>query len=165
MYARPTERSHADRLAAILAGMAEENAEVIREMLNAFSRGDVDGVLARFDPRCELREPPEMVETAAYHGHDGIRAWMANLRQVGAIVFEPVRFSGSGDVVVCEVAGRGRGQASGAPFHWSTWAVFEMRDARIVRLQAFLTQEEARNAAGSIVERPQPRPGGAASSA
>ena len=97
MYARPTERSHADRLAAILASMAEENAEVIREMLNAFSRGDVDGVLASFDPRCELREPPEMVETAAYHGHDGIRAWMANLRQVGAIVFEPVRFSGSGD--------------------------------------------------------------------
>ena len=138
--------------------MAEENAEVIREMLKAFSRGDVDGVLARFDPRCELREPPEMVETAAYHGHDGIRAWMANLRQVGAIVFEPVRFSGNGDIVVCEVAGRGRGQASGAPFDWSTWAVFEMRDARIVRLQAFLTQEEAQKAAGSIAVRPFPRP-------
>ena len=93
--------------------MAEENADVIREMLKAFSRGDVDGVLAGFDPRCELHEPPEMVETAGYHGHDGIRAWMANLRQVGGIVFEPVHFSGSRDIVVCEVAGRGRaGQRS-----------------------------------------------------
>ena len=138
--------------------MAEENADVIREMLDAFSRGDVDGVLASFDPRCELHEPPEMVETAGYHGHDGIRAWMANLRQVGEIVFEPVHYSGSGDLVVCEVAGRGRGQASGAPFDWSTWAVFEMRDARIVRVQAFLTQEEAQKAAGSIADRPPPRP-------
>ena len=145
--------------------MAAENADVIGEMLKAFSRGDVDGVLASFDPRCELHEPPEMVETAGYHGHDGIRAWMANLRQVGGIVFEPVHFSGSGDIVVCEVAGRGRGQASGAPFDWSTWAVFEVRDARIVRVRAFLAQEEAQKAAGSIAERPQPRPGGAAWSA
>ena len=73
---------------------------------------------------------------------------MANLREIGAIHFEPRSFRTSGDVVVSELAASGEGQASGVPFEWTTFAVFRVRDAKVVRAQAFLREDEALKAAG-----------------
>jgi ketosteroid isomerase-like protein len=135
--------------------MAQQSTEVFRRMLDAFNRGDVAAVVAAFDERCELHEPPEMVDSAGFHGHDGIRAWMANLRDVGAVRFEPVSVVGNGDIIVSELDSRGRGQASGVPFAWTTFAVVHMREARIVRVQAFLTRDEALEAAGGGADSPR----------
>jgi ketosteroid isomerase-like protein len=67
--------------------MSQENIEVVRHMLDAFNRGDVPAVLAAFDRNCELDEPPEMPDRrpGGFRGHDGIREWMANLREVAGI--------------------------------------------------------------------------------
>ena len=130
--------------------MSDENVEIVRRLLDAFNRNDVRGVIAEFDAACELDEPPEMPDRPAqgFRGHDGIREWMANLREIGAIHFEPRSFRTSGDVVVSELAASGEGQASGVPFEWTTFAVFRMRDAKVVRAQAFLREDEALKAAG-----------------
>ena len=130
--------------------MSDENVEIARRLLDAFNRNDVRGVIAEFDERCELDEPPEMPDRPAqgFRGHDGIREWMANLRGIGAIHFEPRGFRTSSDVVVCEVAASGEGQASGVPFEWATFAVLRTRDGKIVRAQAFLSEDEALQAAG-----------------
>ena len=50
-------------------------------MLDAFNRGDVDGVIAMFDEGCVVEEPPAMPDSPAlgFRGHDGIRG-MGNLR-------------------------------------------------------------------------------------
>jgi ketosteroid isomerase-like protein len=130
--------------------MSQQNIEVVREMLDAFNRGDVPGVIAAFDENCELDEPPEMPDRPAlgFRGHDGIREWMANLREVAGVQFEPTSFTTRGDVVVSELASRGLGQASGVPFGWTTFAVLYMRDGKIVRAQGFLSRDEALEAAG-----------------
>ena len=78
-----------------------------------------------------------------YRGHDGIRAWMGNLRAVAGAGFEPRRFTPSGGVLLCELASRGVGHASGAPIEWMTFAVFEMRGGKIARIRVFLSREEA----------------------
>jgi uncharacterized protein len=131
--------------------MSQQNLDVVRRMLDAFNRNDVDAVVAAFDQDCEVREPSEMPDTppSGFHGHDGIREWMTNLREVGDAHFEPRSFSGAGDVLLAELAGRGRGQAVGVPFEWTTFAVFNLRDGRILRVQAFLNIDEAREAAAS----------------
>jgi ketosteroid isomerase-like protein len=81
--------------------MSHENVEVVRNMLDAFNRGDVDAVLGTFDERCELHEPPEMPDRPAlgFRGHDGIREWMAKLRGIARVRFEPRSFTTSGDVM------------------------------------------------------------------
>ena len=143
--------------------MSQQNTEVVRQLLDAFNRGDVDGVVGVFTEDCELREPPEMVDSAGgFFGHDGIRAWMANLRQVIEVRFEPSTLTGSGDLIVAELAAHGRGQASGVPFAWTTFAVVRLRDARIARVQAFLTEDEALRAAGWIARWGRSGPGGRA---
>ena len=131
--------------------MSQENVEgVVRSMLDAFNRDDVDTVIAAFDERCEIKEPPEMPDSPAtgYRGHDGIREWMRNLRAVAGAGFEPRGFTPNGDVLLCELASRGLGQTSGVPIEWMTFAVFEMRGRKIARIRVFLSREEALEAFG-----------------
>jgi ketosteroid isomerase-like protein len=130
--------------------MSQENIEVVQAMLDAFNQGDAAAVIAAFDEGCELHEPAEMPDTPAsgFRGHDGIRTWMANLREVGGVQFEPMSVTASGDAVLAELASRGQGQASGAPFEWTTFAVLHVRDRKIVRVQAFLSRDEALEAVG-----------------
>jgi ketosteroid isomerase-like protein len=130
--------------------MSPENIDVVRQMLDAFNRGDVPAVIAAFDESCELYEPPEMPDTPTpgFRGHDGIREWMTNLREVAGVRFEPTSFTTSGDVLLSELAARGLGQASGVPIEWTTFAVFHVYGGKIVRSQAFLGRDEALEAAG-----------------
>jgi ketosteroid isomerase-like protein len=130
--------------------MSQENIDVVRRMLDAFNRGDVDAVIAAFHEGCEVSEPPEMPDRPAlgFHGHDGIREWMTNLREVAGVEFRPRSFTTSGDVIVTELASRGQGQASGVPVEWTTFAVLRVREGKIARAQGFLSRDEALKAAG-----------------
>ena len=127
-----------------------ENLQIVRRLVEAFNRDDVRGVVAAFDEDCELDEPPEMPDGSAggFRGRDGIREWMINLRETGAVHFEARSFRVSGDVVVAEWAGSGRGQVSEVPFTWTSFVVFRIRDGKVVRAQAFLSETEALEAAG-----------------
>ena len=131
--------------------MSQEDIDVVHQMLDAFNRGDVPAVLGAFDENCELEEPAEMPDRPAlgFRGHDGVRSWMANLRDVAGVEFAPVSFTPRGDVLRCEWAARGRGQASGVPFEWATFAVVQVRDGKILRAQGFLSRAEADEAVGS----------------
>ena len=130
--------------------MSQENVEIVRGMFEAFNRGDIAAVFAHFDEECELHEPEEMPDTptTGFRGHDGIRKWMGNLRETGGIQFEPTSFTTNGDVVFSEWVGHGLGQGSGVPIRWTTFAVVHLRDAKIVRLDAFLGRDQALEAAG-----------------
>jgi ketosteroid isomerase-like protein len=118
--------------------MSQEGVEPVKRLFEAFNRGDVEAVVASFDPDCELYEPQEMPDTPAggFRGHDGIREWMANLRETGGVRFDPVAVETQGDVVFSEWIGRGRGQTSGVPIEWPTWAVVEIQDSKVLRLCA-----------------------------
>jgi ketosteroid isomerase-like protein len=130
--------------------MGEEDIDVVRRMLDAFNDGDVDGVIAAFHERCEIKEPSEMPDTPAtgFHGHAGVREWMANLRDVVGVRFEPRSFASHGDVIVSEWSGSGLGPSSGVPFEWRTYVLLHMREGRIARARAFLSEQEAAEAAG-----------------
>ena len=130
--------------------MSQQNVEIVRCMFDAFNRGDVDGVIATFDEGCLLEEPREMPDrpSRGFRGHDGIREWMANLRGVAGVRFEPRSFTTGGDAVVSELAAHGQGQGSGVPVEWTTFAVMQMRNGKITRAQAFLNKADALEAAG-----------------
>jgi len=121
----------------------------VRRLADAFNRGDFEGVVAQFDPDCRLEEPPQMPDRPAggYRGHDGIREWMANLRRTAEIRFEPRSFEVAGDAIVSEWRATGVGRASGAPMDWVSHVMLRLREGRIVEARAFLSRDEAREAA------------------
>jgi ketosteroid isomerase-like protein len=130
--------------------MSAENVEVVRRMLDAFNRDDHDAVVAAFDEGCEIEEPLEMPDSPAtgFRGHDGVRAWMGNLRGVAGARFEPRSFTPSGDLLLCELASRGVGRGSELPIEWMTFAVLQLRNGKIAQVRVFLDREEALAAAG-----------------
>jgi ketosteroid isomerase-like protein len=124
--------------------------DLVRRFLTAFNRGDVEAVVATFDEDCLLEEPREMPDRPAegFRGRDGIREWMTNLRGVGDVSFEPRTMTPSGELLYMELASRGRGEASGVPFEWTTFAVVRVSDGKINRIQVFLARADALRAAG-----------------
>jgi ketosteroid isomerase-like protein len=130
--------------------MVEERVEVVRKMLDAFNRDDVDAVIACFDERCEIIEPFEMPDrpVRGFNGHEGIREWMANLRGTATAEFEPRTFTEADDLWLCELTSRGLGHASGVRVEWTTFAIIRLRDKKIEQVRVFLDRHQARKAAG-----------------
>jgi ketosteroid isomerase-like protein len=93
----------------------------VQRLVDAFNRDDIRAVLAIFDENCEIDEPPEMPDSPAmgYRGHDGVREWMGNLREVGGVSFELRSATPRGEVL------------------------FELRADKIGRIRVFLRREEA----------------------
>ena len=122
----------------------------MRRMLDAFNRGDVAAVTATFEENCELHEPPETPDTptAGFRGHDGIREWMTNLREVAGVQFEPSGSAASGAVFSSEWIARGVGHGSGVPIECDELCR-PPRARRKNRTGAgFLSRDQALEAAG-----------------
>jgi hypothetical protein len=69
--------------------MSQENVELVRDMLDAFNRDDLEA--ASYEEAARLSSPPEMPDSRVlgFRGHQGIREWMDNLRGTAQAEFEP----------------------------------------------------------------------------
>ena len=130
--------------------MVEERVEVVRKMLDALNRDDVDAVIACFEERGEIIEPFDMPArpVRGFHGHEGIREWMANLRGTAAAEFEPRTFTEAGNLWLCELTSRGLGHASGVRVKCTTFAILRLRDQKIEQVRVVLDRDQALEAAG-----------------
>jgi ketosteroid isomerase-like protein len=96
--------------------MAKEDVDVVLRALDAFNRGDVEGLVAEVDPAVVWEEGrlvfPDL--PPAYHGPDGVRRWYEEAvveawESMNADLLE-LRDEGGGKVVqIYRVSGRGRG--------------------------------------------------------
>jgi ketosteroid isomerase-like protein len=54
--------------------MSEENVEIVRGVMDAWNRKDVEGMLALADPEIDYVNAPTAVEPGTRRGHDGLAA-------------------------------------------------------------------------------------------
>jgi ketosteroid isomerase-like protein len=130
--------------------MSEENVEMHYQALDAFSRHDLDGLLALADPDIEyFSRILELEGGEPYRGHDGMRRWWEDWLAIApdaSAEVEDVR--DLGDVTVARVRLGGHGVGSGASVEQTIWQVGEWRQRKCVRLRAFASEAEALEAAG-----------------
>jgi uncharacterized protein len=126
------------------------NRELLLNAFEALNRGDDDALVALWHEDAELYPFPGVPDAPdVYHGRDGLRAWVANLRQIFEDVrFEPRDVTLRGDVGVIEVAASGKGSGSGVPLEWTAYLVARVRDGKVARIEAFVDRDEAFAAAG-----------------
>jgi ketosteroid isomerase-like protein len=123
--------------------MAQADIDVIRESHEAFRRRDLDAFLTYIDPEVEFRSHVLELE-GAYHGHEGVRAWWANVVAVFPEWSPRVEDARDiGDSVLVRVRAEGRGTGSGVPLERDIWQVAEVRDGRLKSWAFFRTEEEA----------------------
>lgn len=121
----------------------------LRAAYAAFNRGDIDAAAHLLDPNVEWTEPTEFPGGGAYHGVDGVKAYLAQSRAGAAeVISEPERFLPSGDRIVVFVYARVLPKGS------STWQeirladVYTFRDGRVTQMRAFASRQDALRWAG-----------------
>ena len=121
------------------------NVEVVRRGLQALHRWDVDALLPDCDPEIEFVSLVGQVEGRVYHGHDGLRQFMADLSEAWD-VWDPVadHFESSGDLVLAIGSTRLRGKGSGLEIAFGWGQVFRFRDGRLVWSKIYSEPDEAR---------------------
>jgi ketosteroid isomerase-like protein len=127
-----------------------DNIALVRRSFEAISAWDIDELLTLYHPEVEfLPLTGTRVETGGYRGHDGVRAYVAEARDLWDVL-EPdgTHYEDLGDRVVVGGTCRVRGRASGAESIPACGWVIGVRDGLIVSHRACSTLEEAERIAG-----------------
>jgi ketosteroid isomerase-like protein len=130
--------------------MSEENVEIVRQTLEAFSDRDVDAASNHLAPDIEW-EPasPTAVEHAVYRGRDEVAEATAALWEIWDVFrFEETEVRDLGESVLWLGHVHMKGGASQVELDQEFATHFDLRDGKIVRVRAFLTWRDGLEAGG-----------------
>jgi ketosteroid isomerase-like protein len=130
--------------------MSRENVEIVRDMTTRFATGDRESwreVIAEdviWDTSATT-----MPQAGVYEGHAGIERffidWLGTWENP---LVENLEVIDAGDSVVVVFRWTGRGRTSGAETETTMFAVYDVKDGRIVRFRQYDTRRETLEAAG-----------------
>lgn len=129
--------------------IARGKLEIVREMLEAFGRRDLEAVLALCDPEAQF-EVEEMPELERFSGYEGMREFlMLNWEPFDSFASEIDRLiEVEPDRVVMLNRIRATGRGSGIEVEQERGGVLTVRDGLVVGGQFFTSQAKALEAAG-----------------
>ncbi len=121
--------------------MSEENVSLVREV---YAAPRFEDALALYSEDIVWDMSDRVFNPRVYHGHDGVRQWMRDLREVWSDWSnEPERFVDAGDRVVVVVRSIAKGHGSGVELS-ERWAqVVTIRDGRVTHLKHYRDAAEA----------------------
>jgi ketosteroid isomerase-like protein len=129
--------------------MQRGNVEIVRLAHEALNAGDIDSLVALCDERFRLDMSDRVFNPAVYDGHDGIRRFYADVRDVWTTyVWEPEQLTEVGDTVLVLLRSFGKGRGSGVEVERRTAMVWTLRDGRALNLRFFRDRDAARAASG-----------------
>jgi ketosteroid isomerase-like protein len=119
----------------------QQNLDLVRQGYDAFSRGDINALLALFDEQIEWRTPgpPELPTAGERRGREQVAQFFMALNDVLDVQqFEPRTFIADGDRVVVLGADTAVVRASGRSLT-SSWAhVFTVRNGAVVAFEEYM---------------------------
>jgi ketosteroid isomerase-like protein len=121
------------------------NVEIVRDAVEVFRRGELEGLLALARDDFEVYLPPNLPNAGRYVGHDGFMVWLNQWLEAWeefTIEITDTTPVGAGHVVaVTHQSGRGKG--SGVAVEMDVAYLWEVREGKLVALQMYATREEA----------------------
>ncbi len=135
--------------------MSRENVEAVRAMFAAWNRGDREGLLAPTHPEVEwssaILRQVEGAETL-HKGRAGLRRFWDEWHALWDLRIEASELRDVGDTVVALGRIRTKSKSSGLEVDRPIGYVFQFEDGRARRIRAYLTPEEALEAARLLEE-------------
>jgi ketosteroid isomerase-like protein len=117
---------------------------LVREIIEALNRGDVDGMLARMHPDFEWRPLEASPVERVYRGREQVRRyvedWRGTFESLRVELEDPIQVA---DCVVAVVRGHGRGRASGVELETRFCQVWTLRRGAAIAMEEHATREQA----------------------
>jgi ketosteroid isomerase-like protein len=127
--------------------VADSNVQLVREFIAAWNRQDLNALLERMHPDCELLGAESI---QPIRGHDEFKAsfgtWFEAFETFSA---DPDEFEVDGERVLAHVTQRGRGKASGVEVEQVFHQLFRLSDGLVIRFEEFADEADARRAFGA----------------
>jgi ketosteroid isomerase-like protein len=127
-----------------------ENVELVRRSFEAISAWDIDALLRLYHPDVAfLPLTGTRVESEGYRSHEGVRAYLAEARQLWDVL-EPEghEYTDLGDRVLVAGRCRVRGRSGAESYPACAW-VIGVREGKIVSHTTCATYDEAVRVAGA----------------
>jgi ketosteroid isomerase-like protein len=145
--------------------MAEQNADVLRRIYEAFNERDIDGLLDGFDPEIEIEETEDLAYAALllrvlgprfvilsgrYQGLSEVRALFEGVWEIAEwFIVEPEEFIETKDHVIVPLRLHAKTKDTELEGDALTAHVWTMRAGKAQRLQVYANKTDALKAAGS----------------
>lgn len=126
------------------------NLDLVRRVVAAFNRRDLEAILDATDPGIELdTRGVAGVSGGVYRGHAGLRVWHRDVDEAWEEVeIELDSYRETGNRIFACYELRGRGRQSGIEVAMRPGMVAELRDGRVVRMTTYPDRETALGEAG-----------------
>jgi ketosteroid isomerase-like protein len=116
--------------------MSQENVEIIRRLVDAWNRQDIEGILVSVHPEGEYVNAPAAVEPGTRRGHDEIVAVMRTQWEILSGAMQEIdRFHDRGDEIITEGHVSRTMPGSEARISNPLLISWRFRDGKIIRLE------------------------------
>ena len=118
---------------------------VIRDVVEAFNRRDVERALERLSEDVEFDWSRRMIDAEVTHGHEGFRRFAEQATELFEEVYldEPEEILEVGDDIVVVSVARFRGRTSGVDVAARSATVWTVEGGEVTRFRFFQTKEDA----------------------
>jgi ketosteroid isomerase-like protein len=132
--------------------MSRENAEIVRSVYEAVARRDGVSPFEVYASDIEWDVGPRrsaMFGAQVYRGHEGVRhCWRDMVSAFGEIDMRVAELIDAGDCVLAVIHERELGRASGVAVEGYHYAVWTLRNGKVVRMRIFEERPEAERDVG-----------------
>jgi ketosteroid isomerase-like protein len=132
--------------------VATDNAKLAKGSFDAFRRGDVEKYISYFSEDVEWRVSAFVTGKRAYHGHDGIREFFADVARLHEEQGEEFTADYDEFIEVDEnrviALGKGKIRREQDPLEMEVGLLYIFKDGKIAELEGYTGHQEARDAAG-----------------
>jgi ketosteroid isomerase-like protein len=129
--------------------MSQENVEVVRRGMDAFSRAAWEESVEWMDPDVVWHDAPSLPGAQRYDGREGVLAqWRGMAEALEGFTVEVEQFFDAGDQVVVFLTSRGRGRISGVDVSRKLAQVVTVRDGRVTEIVGYDDRVEALESVG-----------------
>jgi ketosteroid isomerase-like protein len=124
--------------------VSRRKVEIVRDMYEAFNRGDAESALKMLHPEPELHQNPEVIDAEAYIGLDAfLRGMSLFTEDWDDPRLEPLEIDQLDDRVLMRVRVSGRGKASGLEMTTEFFHAWAFRDGKPCQCFVRSTRAEA----------------------
>jgi ketosteroid isomerase-like protein len=128
--------------------MAGEKVEIVRRAHEALNAGEMDALTALCDSSFRLDMADRVFNPAVYHGHEGIRAFYAEVMDVWeSFTWEVTDIEERGDLIVAFLESTGKARGSGLELDRRSAMVWRVDKGRAMSLTFYRDPADALAAA------------------